>query len=245
MSQKSRKSNQKILGKARAALTEQISEVSLQATLSETKNQLQNALLLNDDLAERLAEKTNAFDHLTDILRNSQAKCLSLSLHLDSAQEKQKELYHELRMQRQTTKRGLEKKQTLEKQILLLKSADKKQFNAIVEESKSSKMAINSLLKVNEHLRSELSETMTTWAIKLERVKINLQLTGSKLKNSQKELTQLKRAGSHAKERHERSVMAAREKALQEKSIHRLMSKGVFTEETRNMVCILVKAGCS
>jgi len=242
MPPKFRKSN---LEKARAALTEETSEVSLKAALSETKNQLQEALLQNGDLAERLAEKTKAFDHLTNVLRNLEAKCLNLSLHLDSAQEKQKELYHELRIQRQTTKRGLEKKQTLEKQILLLKSADKKQFNAIVEESKGSKMAINSLLKVNEHLRSELSETMTTWAIKLERVKINLQLTGSKLKNSQKELTQFKRAGSHAKERHERSVMAAREKALQEKSIHRLMSKGVFTEETRNMVRILVKAGCS
>jgi regulator of replication initiation timing len=125
-----------------------------------------------------------------------------------------------------------------------LKSADKEQFNAVVKKSKSSKIAINSLLKVNEHLRSELSETMTIWTIKLKRIKTNLQLTGSKLKNSQKKLTQLKQAGSHAKERHERSVMAAQEKALQEKSIHQLMLKGVFTKETRNVVRILVKAGC-
>jgi len=38
-------------------LTEQISEVSLQDTLSEMKNQLQEALLLNDDLAERLLKR--------------------------------------------------------------------------------------------------------------------------------------------------------------------------------------------
>src|SRR6266699_742059 len=140
MSQK-RKSGRKNLEKARAALTEQISEVSLQDTLSEMKNQLREALLLNDDLAERLAEKTKAFDHLTNVLRNSAAKCLNLSLCLDSAQEKQKKLYHKLCMQWQTTKQGLEKKQTLEKQILLLKAAEK-EFNAVVEESKSSKMAI-------------------------------------------------------------------------------------------------------
>ena len=104
MSQKSKKSGRKNLEKARAALTEQISEDSLQATLSETKNQLWEALLLNDDLAERLAEKTKALDHLTNVLKNSEAKCLNLSLCLDSAQEKQKELYHELHMQWQTTK---------------------------------------------------------------------------------------------------------------------------------------------
>ena len=85
MSQKSKKSGRKNLEKARAALTEQISEDSLQATLSETKNQLQETLLLNYDLAERLAEKTKAFDHLTNVLRNSEAQCLNLSLCLDAA----------------------------------------------------------------------------------------------------------------------------------------------------------------
>ena len=39
--------------------------------------------------------------------------------------------------------------------------------------------------------------------------------------------------------------MAAREKAIQEHSVHRLMSKGVFTEETWNIVRLLVRAGCS
>jgi hypothetical protein len=58
MSQKFKKSGWKNLEKAQAALTEQISEDSLQAILSETKNQLQEALLLNDDLVRRLAEKT-------------------------------------------------------------------------------------------------------------------------------------------------------------------------------------------
>ncbi|KAF8799089.1 hypothetical protein BYT27DRAFT_7227979 [Phlegmacium glaucopus] len=34
-------------------------------------------------------------------------------------------------------------------------------------------------------------------------------------------------------------------KLLKEKSVHHLMDKGVFTEETRNVVHLLVKAGCS
>ncbi|KAF8804757.1 hypothetical protein BYT27DRAFT_7234587 [Phlegmacium glaucopus] len=39
--------------------------------------------------------------------------------------------------------------------------------------------------------------------------------------------------------------MTAHQKVLKEKSVHGLMNKGVFTDETRNVVRLLVKAGCS
>ena len=67
----------------------------------------------------------------------------------------------------------------------------------------------------------------------------------AQIKASQIEIRKLKRSNNCAKERLEHIVMAAREKAIQEHSVHRLMSKGVFTEETRNIVCLLVRAGCS
>ena len=37
----------------------------------------------------------------------------------------------------------------------------------------------------------------------------------------------------------------ARAKAIREKTIHSLKEKGVFTEDTRTLIHLLVKAGCS
>ena len=37
----------------------------------------------------------------------------------------------------------------------------------------------------------------------------------------------------------------AREKVIQERSVHMLLKKGVYTEQTRNLICLLVQAGCS
>ena len=40
-------------------------------------------------------------------------------------------------------------------------------------------------------------------------------------------------------------MASVKKKILDQRSVHHLMQKGVFTKETRNVVCLLVKAGCS
>jgi hypothetical protein len=40
-------------------------------------------------------------------------------------------------------------------------------------------------------------------------------------------------------------MATVKKKILDQRSVHHLMQKGVFTEETRNVVHLLVKAGCS
>jgi len=49
----------------------------------------------------------------------------------------------------------------------------------------------------------------------------------------------------HSKETKNRAIASVKEKISQQRSVHHLMSKGVFTEETRNVIHLLVKAGCS
>jgi len=43
----------------------------------------------------------------------------------------------------------------------------------------------------------------------------------------------------------DRAVAAAKAKVKEEMSTHHLMNKGIYTEETQNVVRLLVKAGCS
>jgi len=97
-------------------LTEQISEVSLQDTLSEMKNQLRKHSA-KWYLAEDLAEKTKAFDIL-QCFEKLRGKMSQPSLCLDSAQEKQKDCTTNY-VCMAAYKAGTGKEQTLEKQILL------------------------------------------------------------------------------------------------------------------------------
>ena len=41
------------------------------------------------------------------------------------------------------------------------------------------------------------------------------------------------------------AVETAKAKVIQQKSVHHLAHKGVFTKETRNLVCLLFQSGCS
>jgi hypothetical protein len=43
----------------------------------------------------------------------------------------------------------------------------------------------------------------------------------------------------------EREVEKARQRIVKEKSVHTLLKKGVYTEETQNLIRLLVQAGCS
>jgi len=61
----------------------------------------------------------------------------------------------------------------------------------------------------------------------------------------QKEVVQLWRQTKRSTGVCERAIAATKAKIEKEKSIFHLMKKGVFTNETRNLVQILVRAGCS
>ena len=61
----------------------------------------------------------------------------------------------------------------------------------------------------------------------------------------QKEVVQLRKQTKRSTGVRERAVAATKAKIEKEKSIFHLMKKGVFTNETRNLVQILVRAGCS
>ena len=60
-----------------------------------------------------------------------------------------------------------------------------------------------------------------------------------------KEASHLQKYVAHASDIKDCAVAAAKAKVKKEISTHHLMNKGVFTEETQNVVWLLVKAGYS
>ncbi|KAF8801161.1 hypothetical protein BYT27DRAFT_7262198 [Phlegmacium glaucopus] len=242
---KSAKIAQQNVAKAREELSEQCAEALQQHTLQDMKDQLHNMFQQHESLQAQLAEKTALCEHLAHQLDKSQAKCSDLNACLQNMHSKHQGLYHELRMQRQTTKCGLHKKELLEEQVELLKSADHDNAKKLHHDSENSKKAIQSLLDVNEDLCSQLSDSLTIWTGNIADTKEKLFSTSSKLRKLQKDMTILKKSYDWNNTRYAQVLSATSQKILRDRSVHKLMHKGIFTEETRNVVCILVRAGCS
>src|SRR6266571_4378126 len=86
---------------------------------------------------------------------------------------------------------------------------------------------------------------MAQWTLQLDKTRLKLEDSQYKCIKLQKEDTALRKSSSQFKAVKERAIASVKAKLLQEKSVHHLMNKGVFTEETRNVVRLLVRAGCS
>ena len=153
-------------------------------------------------------------------------------------------MYHELHMQHQTTKRGQEKLSQLQEQVEILKTAEKEASKQFLRGSHESHKAIALLQKQNDTLHNELSVSIARWTLQLEKTHAKLATSTSDLKALHSKASKLCEAVIHEKERKEQAI-AIKKKILDQKSVHHLMQKGVFTEETCNVVHLLVKAGCS
>src|SRR6266568_1244741 len=121
-------------------------------------------------------------------------------------------------------------------QLLLLKKADaisSAQFSKGLRESAAT---ITKLLKMNEGLQTELSQTVTTWSSRTEALtetaKSKLMSSDTRLKNAQKKITKLHKGFRWATQVKECAVETAKTKVIQQKSVHHLSHKGVFTQNT-------------
>ena len=85
--------------------------------------------------------------------------------------------------------------------------------------------------------------------IELAKAKGKLALAQKNLKQSQSQAAYFSKCCENATTLRQKAVIQAREKAQQqavrEKSTHSLLHKGVYTQETQNLIHLLVKAGCS
>src|SRR5438309_341039 len=70
-------------------------------------------------------------------------------------------------------------------------------------------------------------------------------MSDTKLKDAQKDVSQLHKVCHCATGVKECAIEKTKAKVSQQKSVHYLMKKNVFTEQTHNLVCLLAKAGYS
>ena len=143
---------------------------------------------------EVIAESDTALDNLQSSFRESKAYvaqleqqladqiqiCTDLQSNLDSSHDliktlhaeilllksKNSDTYHQLRMERQRSKRATSKNTSITSQILLLKKADAMSSAQLSKGLRDSAAAITKLMKTNEDLQTELSQSTTTWSSK-------------------------------------------------------------------------------
>ena len=197
-------------------------------------NKLQVANARIEELEQQLAQKNAECHRLQSELEKSKQ---TLQNHRDNSafwKEKQEKTYHELRMQRQTSKRGKEKLVRVEKQVEILKAAEKEASKEFLRGSRESYQAITSLKKENETLHTELSVSMAKWASQLEKIHAKLVVSTSDLRILREKASKLHKAVVCSKEQKERAMFSVKKQILNQRSVYRLMHKGVFTEETHN-----------
>src|SRR6266567_7018513 len=161
-------------------------------------------------LEQQLTEQVQICTDLQNKLNSSQNLINSLHAEILSLKSKNSDIYHQLRIEQQCCKHATSKHGSMASQILLLKKADaisSAQFSKGLRESAAT---ITKLLKMNEGLQTELSQTVTTWSsctkALTETAKSKLMSSDTRLKNAQKEITKLCKEFCWATQVKERAV---------------------------------------
>ncbi|KAF9474254.1 hypothetical protein BDN70DRAFT_908580 [Pholiota conissans] len=175
--------------KARDVLSSQQAVLASDTAKEDLWKDLQTANLHIQDLKSELAQKDIEIKKISTKFEKATEKLNEYEALISLWKTKHADTYHELHMQRQTTKRAQAKHVRLEKQLCILQEAN--------------------------------------------------------TSASSQEVHALRKSVGHSKQVKERAIEAVQAKILQKKSVHHLVQKGVFTEETRNIVRLLVKVGCS
>jgi hypothetical protein len=174
--------------------------------------------------------------------------CTNLLLALSAERERSAKWYQALCVERRARQRGQARKLVLEDYIRLLQASDTAQSDELKDIKTNASKAIDALLKVekeNSSLRNELSGALERCGEEIKSAKAKVKAVGQELRRSRVLAAQLQKQCARAIAVREREVEKARQRIVKEKSVHTLLKKGVYTEETRNLIRLLVQAGCS
>ena len=194
-----------------------------------------------EELEQQLTQKDSELCRLQSEIERSNQKLQKNQEDSALWKAKQGKTYHELRMQRQTTKRGQRKMAQLQEQLDIIKTAEKVASKQFLRGSRESYQAIIPLQQENKTLHKKLSASMAKWSSQLEKTHAKLAMSNSDLKTLCEKASKLHKAVVCSKEQKERAIVSVKKKISDQRSVHHLMHKGVFTEETCNVVCLLVR----
>ena len=94
-------------------------------------------------------------------------------------------------------------------------------------------------------MQDELSTAVLQFTKELDIVHQQLKLTRSELSGSKTEMYSLKRKAARAAQSRAKIIQKTRDTVTKERTTFYLLKNGVFSQDTRNLVCILVQANVS
>ncbi|KAF8815542.1 hypothetical protein BYT27DRAFT_7225035 [Phlegmacium glaucopus] len=149
--------------------------------------------------------------------------------------EKYQKLYREVRTERQGRARGLMRNSVLKEKITVLKAINMDISLEVKEHSHISAEATKALAKLQDRHAFITEKIMGSMRNLEEHMQEKVGVVKQKLKESSKVIATLRKAQKSSSSRQEWA----------EKSVQKLLHKGVYTDETCSLVRQLTHAGCS
>jgi hypothetical protein len=180
---------------------------------------------------KKLKEAEDRCDSLEHHLQMEQEKSAALYQDLQAEKDHSANLYRQLRVERRACQRGNAHKDVLERQIQLLKLAE---ISSVQEMKESSSKAIDALIKTekeNSRLQSELSKALEQFTAEVSWSQQKLGQVRTQVKGYQTLVAKLQRRCSRAK-----ATIQKVKKQTKQICVHRLLHKGIYTEETQNLI---------
>lgn len=220
----------------------------VQEELTEVKERLQTEIEKSEKLSQALHLEKVHSTQLSSALDAERDFSAQLSSALDGEREHSKQLYMAARVERRARQRGQQRKVMLEKKIKALNAADLWRYEELKKVTSKASKTIDTLVKLeqeNSSLQSELLKTLERCVAETVQSQQKIKEVVGKLQESKKVAKILQRQCGQAKITKERAVQKAKDKMHKESSVYRLLHKGTYSEDTRNLIRLLVQAGCS
>ena len=161
---KSKQANEEKLKVGWQAKLEKETVVESDTALNNLQSSFRESKAYAIQLKQQLTEQVQICTDLQNKLNTSHDLINTLHNEILSLKSKNSDIYHQLRMERQCHKHAISKHGSMASQILLLKKADAISSAWLSKGLRDSADTITNLLKMNEDLWTELSQSDTTWS---------------------------------------------------------------------------------
>ncbi len=161
---KNKQANEEKLKLGRQAKLEKEAVAESDTALNNLQSSFRESKAYTTQLEQQLADQVQICTDLRNNLNTSHDLINTLRTEILSLKSKNSDIYHQLRMERQRNKRTTSKHSSMASQILLLKKADAISSAQLSKGLRDSATTITKLLKMNEDLRTELSQSVKTWS---------------------------------------------------------------------------------
>jgi len=245
MPPRSKKSPAQLEALKRARSSSPAIVTDFEGALAKCQNQLAEAMSEIETLTSELSKAQNECTRLVKLQDKSKETIHDLKSQVLAAKRHQQDTYQELRNERRVHQRVTKCKAVLDKEIAKLKASQVEEIKDLEKKSAISSERLSNIVTANEHLQNELSTAISQFTSELDLVCQKLKFTRSELSGSKTEIYSLKCKAIHASQSRAKIIQKTRDKVTKERTTFYLLQKGVFSQETRNLVRVLVQANVS